>query len=257
MRPLGLTCLVPSCLRAGKWLVVLVCYLDDSGKDPQNRITTVAGFVAKDTEWEQFEIAVEPIFGEYGVKILHAKDLHHTEGEFSGWTVLKKQTFVYKVCKELSPRVPLGVSMSALKGRYQEVAAASGRRRTVTPYSFCVNGIIDWILRDVRVGREAHADGLSLILECGHENNAEAEQLFYAVRKQHGLENVLRSISFVPKDNCRAIQMADLIAFFTRRHGAQLENPPKNPKPQIVPAMVDIIAGAVPIRNFVATDFEP
>jgi hypothetical protein len=35
--------LVPPFLLAGKWIVVLVCYLDDSGKDPQNRITTIAG----------------------------------------------------------------------------------------------------------------------------------------------------------------------------------------------------------------------
>jgi hypothetical protein len=31
---------------------VLICYLDDSGKDPQNPITTLAGYVARDAAWE-------------------------------------------------------------------------------------------------------------------------------------------------------------------------------------------------------------
>jgi hypothetical protein len=55
-------------LLAGRWIVVLVCYLDDSGKDPQNRITMVAGYIAKDDQWEAFEVAVELWFTERGVE---------------------------------------------------------------------------------------------------------------------------------------------------------------------------------------------
>jgi hypothetical protein len=77
---------------------VLVCYLDDSGKDSQNRITTIAGYAATDDQWLSFEKAVEPIFSDYSVKVLHAKDLHNTDGNFKGWTVLKKQAFVAKLC---------------------------------------------------------------------------------------------------------------------------------------------------------------
>jgi hypothetical protein len=96
----------------------------------------------------------------------------------------------------------------------------AARKRTVTPYTFCFNVIIDWILRDIRIGRLAHAEGVALILECGHENNPEAEEQFHKIRKLHKLENVLPSISFVPKDKCRAIQIADLLAFYSRKDGA-------------------------------------
>jgi len=65
--------LVPPYLLAGRWIVVLVCYLDDSGKDPQNPITTLAGYIARDTAWEAFESDVEPWFSEFNVGILHAK----------------------------------------------------------------------------------------------------------------------------------------------------------------------------------------
>ena len=68
-------------------------------------------------------------------------------------------------------------------------------------------------------GVAANTEGVSFVLEAGHENDAEAEQCFYDVRKLHKLEGILRSVSFVGKEDCRAVQMADLLAFYTRRHG--------------------------------------
>ena len=235
-----------------------MCYLDDSGKDPQNRITTVAGYIATEEQWRAFEIEVEPIFGNYDVNVLHAKDLHHTDGCFEDWSVLKKQAFVARICTVLSHHVPVGVTMSALKETYGSRAKESNRKRTVTPYTFCHNVIVDWILRDVLVGRLAHTEGLSFVLERGHQNNVEAEQNFYDVRKLHGLEGVLRSIAFVPKENCRAIQMADLLAFYSRRHGVEMEKTTVNERARAHRSpgtMMNIITERVPHRAFVATDF--
>jgi Protein of unknown function (DUF3800) len=249
---------LPSLACYGSFVVVLVCYLDDSGKDPQNRIITVAGYVATDEQWKAFEIEVESWFSEFGVNISHAKDLHHTDGEFAGWTVLRKQAFVARLCQAMSRHLQLGVSMSAVKSTYDARAEESDRKRTVRPYTFCFNVIVDWLLRDIRVGRAANTEGVAFILECGHENNPEAEQTFCEIRKLHGLENVLRSISFVPKDYCRAIQMADLIAFYSRRHGQALERAPVNELSDVPPGtMMNLLGGSVPLRTFVATDFGP
>jgi hypothetical protein len=235
---------------------VLVCYLDDSGKNPQSRITTLAGFVADQEQWALFETAVEPLFGEYKVRILHAKEMENTKGDFAQWPVIRKQSFVSKLGRAMTPRVPLGVSMSALKDTYADRARESDRKRAITAYSFCFNAILDWILRDVRVGRLANTEGLSFILESGHENNAEAEQCFNNVRKQHNLENILGSIRFAGKESCRAIQMADLLAFYSRRHGAALEQGRAYDVADLTQQMMNIINGCVPIRAFVATDFE-
>jgi hypothetical protein len=72
----------------------LVCYLDDSGKDPQNPATTLAGYVADESAWAGFEAEIEPLFAKYAVGILHAKELHSTKGDFKNWTVLEKHSFV-------------------------------------------------------------------------------------------------------------------------------------------------------------------
>ncbi len=235
---------------------MLVCYLDDSGKDPQNPVSTIAGYVAREAAWAAFEFEVESWFSEYGVNILHAKDLQDTDGEFSGWPVLKKQAFVSRICQARSPHLMMGMSMSAVKDTYQVRAAESGRKRTVTAYSFCMNVILDWLLRDIRVGEAANTEGLALVLECGHENNSEAEQLFWQVREMHGLEKIFRSISFVPKDGCRAIQLADLLAFYSRREAVALERARRlGEEASPMDTMMRIIAENLPHRGFVATDF--
>ncbi len=239
-----------------EWLRVLVCCLDDSGKDPQNPITTIAGYIARDTEWALFETEVEKWFSEFNVKILHAKDLHHTDGEFEGWPILKKQAFVARICQARNPHIMMGMSMSALKSTYQNRAEESGRKRTVTPYTFCFNVIIDWILRDIRIGRAAHDEGVALILESGHENNPEAEQEFHAIRKLYNLEHILHSISFVLKESCRAIQLADLIAFYSRREGVAQQVAKKEGKEDYKSdVMLRIITENLPHRAKVATDF--
>jgi hypothetical protein len=232
---------------------VLVCYLDDSGKDPQNPATTLAGYVAREDSWRDFETAVEPVFIYKAVKVLHAKDLHNTDGEFKGWRVLEKQAFVAKICQAMTPRLLMGISISAHKKNFAASAAASGRKRTLTAYALCFNWIFDNLLRNITIGHIAHADGLALILETGNEHNAEAEQTFYEVRAMHKLDNALRSISFVPKDSCRAIQIADLLAFYSRRDARLNLEKGTERKPEF---MMNLIAQSVPLLSYVAVNAE-
>lgn len=196
---------------------MLVCYLDDSGKDPQNRCTTLAGYVARDTEWVAFEQDVETWFTEFGVRALHAKELHDTLGEFAGWPVLKKQAFVSRICQARNPHAIKGVSVGTAKDKYAAWRRSSGKTGILTPYAFSFNAILDHLLRDTEAGRLAHAEGMRFVIELGHENNPDAVRVFQEVREKLGLADVLRDITFVSKNDCRAIQLADLWAFYSRR----------------------------------------
>ena len=87
----------------------------------------------------------------------------------------EKQSFVAQFCSILSRYALLGVTMSAAKSEYKAAADHSGRKKTVTPYTFCSNVILDWMLTDIRVGKKANDDGVAFVLEDGHENNPEAK----------------------------------------------------------------------------------
>jgi hypothetical protein len=72
--------------RAGDGLSCCSATLMTAAKTPKTPITTLAGYVARDTGWEGFEVDVEQWFNEFNVNVLHAKQLHDTDGEFAGWS---------------------------------------------------------------------------------------------------------------------------------------------------------------------------
>jgi hypothetical protein len=117
--------------------------LDDSGTDKANPLIAVAGYIAKDDGWNLFESDVERWFVEFKVGVLHAKELHATDNDFKGWTVLRKQAFVSRLCQEMNKHLLMGMTMSAVKGVYKDRANASNKKRVNTPYSFCFNAIVD------------------------------------------------------------------------------------------------------------------
>lgn len=244
---------------------MLVCYLDDSGTDAANRVITCAGYISRAEQWIQFETEVEPLFSKAGVNVFHAMEMEKSSGIYKEWGILKKQAFVAGICRTLSEHALIGVSMSALKETYKSRAAESGRKRTVTAYSFCANRIVDWIMTDIRIGRIAHEEGVSFIFEDGNNNNHEVAKHIDSLRRLHkDFDAAFRAISFVPKTHSRAIQMADLLAYYSRRHGARMENghitlpaSQRNiaePDPDI---MIKIITERLPHKGFVATDFGP
>jgi hypothetical protein len=133
--------------------------------------------------------------------------------------------------------------------------AESGRRRTVTPYTFCANVIVDWILRDIRVGRIANTGGVSFIFEAGNNNNAEAKWSFGKVCKKYHLAGLRPSASFL-KRAAEPSSWPDLYAFYSRPHGLAMEAALLSERGNVRPnTMLNIITESVPHRAFVATGF--
>jgi Protein of unknown function (DUF3800) len=244
--------------REARWFAVLSCYLDDSGTDESNPVVTVAGYIARDDNWKLFEGDVEKWFTEFNVGVLHAKELRSTDNDFKDWKVLRKHAFVSRICQEMNKHLLMGLTTSAAKERYKERATGSDKKRVVTAYSSCFNMIIDWILRDIRLGKIVNEEGVALILEAGNKNNSEVQILFNEIREKFNLHEVLRSISFVPKISSRAIQIADLLAFYSRRSAVALFEARRNGKEAYKIDVMDRIlvdADGLPYRAFVALDF--
>ena len=188
-----------------------VCYLDDSGKDSESHITTLAGYLARDTAWPQFEEDVEPVFEEYGVEVLHAIDLHKTDGEFRNWQLKKKLQFVSDVCMAAVRHELLGLSFSVLKETYQARKVAN--RAKDSPYGYCFIVLFDWLVTHP----EVRANGVSFILERGHQHNSEVRDFIKRAGQHPELRECLGTFCFHGKRDSRAIQLADLFAYYSRR----------------------------------------
>jgi hypothetical protein len=110
--------------------------------------------------------------------------------------------FVSRIAQVASKHVSFGVSMSAEKGNYRDhsMYRSDISRATVAPRMFCFQVICDWLLRNTRIGKPVHHEGIKFLLEDGHDNNAQAVREFQWVREHFGLQNVLHSIDVVTRN---------------------------------------------------------
>ncbi len=209
---------------------MFICYLDDSGTHPDSPLVTIAGYAMPEDGWAAFEPAAEPIFERRDVKILHAVDLQQNNPPFTGdnWKVLNKQAFVAQLCLAMKPHQPLGFSYTAAREVYERRAQEAGRPTGASPYVFGFQVILNWLLNSAWVGKRVREEGVAFVVEQGSKNNGgiTAAYDFIVKNNSRDLGNTFRGLTFVPKTHSRAIQMADLIAYYSYRRAMHLQGVP-------------------------------
>jgi hypothetical protein len=196
-------------------VLVLVCYLDDSGTSG-SPIVTMAGFITSLGIWETLEASLNDLMNEHGVPVFHAKEFHDTKPPFKGWTRDKKERFADDLFSIVDAKI-FGISLSAQKDVFAAYKKETQTFASTSAIGTCFGMIVHDILRIPLFVAGARKEGLSFMVESGNSNNGEIEKHFHALSKERTYEGVLRSITFISKAHCRAIQLADFLAFYSRR----------------------------------------
>ncbi|MET4170940.1 hypothetical protein ABIB99_002022 [Bradyrhizobium sp. LA6.1] len=195
------------------------CYLDDSGTSGLP-IVTLGGFFAHMSQWDRIEPALDAAMNAHGVGIFHAKEFHDTKPPFRGWPKIRKLSFtdeIFSAAHGAMAGVAIGVEKEGLKRGKQLQPKAFNR---MSPMGVAFALIMSRILTHQSVASAVKQNGLSFLVEAG-PNNGEIQDYFQRMAKMSVFEGVLRSVSFVPKEHSRAIQLADFLVFYARR---QLRN---------------------------------
>ena len=211
---------------------VFICYLDDSDHSLTS-VITLAGYLSRLEVWKQFETAVEPIFNDYGVGTLHTKELHNTHGDFDDWSKIKKASFIKDVYDIARQYVNYGISISARKSYFKEHKKHHPKESRMSPYGACFAAIMHNIMYSNTIGESVRRDGLSFIIEKGHRNNGELEAWFHRRSKHPLYAGIARAISFADKTSSRALQIADFMAFYSRRLEAYGDRSDGNSNPPL------------------------
>lgn len=198
-------------------VIVFSFYLDDSGTSGLP-VVTMAGFIAPLAQWDVVEPATHEIMNRYEVPVFHAKEFHDTKPPFAKWSKIKKRTFVDEVFTAADGRI-FGLSMTVRKSAHL-AAQSGGMLPSMSPYGVCFSALVLRAVLDPQVGPSVRKDGVSFLVESGNKNNAELEEMFHNFSTAPAFEGALRSLTFIPKGSCRAIQIADLFAFYSRRFRA-------------------------------------
>jgi hypothetical protein len=118
-------------------------------------------------------------------------------------------------------------------------------------YGYCFNIVLGKLLKTAEAAPLLHESGLAFVLEAGNSNNGDVWRLFHEIRRFYNLEGNLKSLKFEKRQG-PAIQLADFLAFYSRRHAVDCDK-----HNMAVPAkgMLDRIQQSMPHYMSVATDF--
>ena len=196
---------------------MISCYLDDSG-EASEPVITMAGHLSLASEWERFELSARTFLDREGIEHLHTVDFHQGRGEFKGWDRGRRTVFANRLFEILRPHVAFGVEFTVLKETYQKRKAQTGLNRNISPYGFCFVGILDQLHKHSGVQDVLMEPGvdISFFVESGHANDHDVHQVFERARK-HRNGSALKAISFIDKRSCVSLQMADFLAYYSRR----------------------------------------
>jgi Protein of unknown function (DUF3800) len=197
-------------------IFVFECYIDDSGTTDLP-VVTLGGFLGFQGHWKALEPKLDDILNRYEVPVFHAKEFHRTRPPFKGWTRIKKLS----VAEELftaSHGILHGLSMTVSKKEIQRAKKETGAFASMSPIGVCFSSMMVRLVTDPSMATAVRQDGVSLLIESGNKNNGGLIAYFHKMSKHPMFEGVFRAISIVDKGSCRAIQLADFIAFYSRRN---------------------------------------
>ena len=192
---------------------MIVCYLDDSDAE-QSGVVTIAGYAHKISAWEAYEHHATTVYADFGISLLHAKEFHHTSDQFEGWSYKRKSAFIDALYSGFGGLY--GLSESINKADFRAVHRAKGLHNS-SPFGTCFNAVATWFCFDPGCQPALDDGGLSFVIESGHKNNQEIENLFHFINKNPVFRGRLKNLTFSGKEESKAIQLADLLAFYSRR----------------------------------------
>jgi hypothetical protein len=183
-------------------------YYDDSGSPDDTLAVVVAGFVASDEQWVEFERNWNDTLRQFGITLFHMREFAHSLGEFSRFKHEKeaRELFLRKLMADIVLRVCHACGHAVLMNDYRAVNAvyALDGRFGLTPYALCgrtcVRSVSDWAHR-----RGVSENQIRHVFEDGSSGKRTLEH------------RILRDKDIVPvfkkKHECVPLQAADLLAY--------------------------------------------
>ena len=192
---------------------MLVCYVDDSD-DNLSSVATMAGYFATEDNWTKYEQTAAQVYRAYDVTCLHCRDFRLTKGEFTGWPLVKKNSFIEELFQAAHGVVSCGVSVCMSKSLHKSFRSF-GRTGHISVHGMAFGAL---------VGKFVDGQMLPVLLgqkEIGFKvesSNKDGEFLHtFKAFLRSGDAPTIKFVEFVKKEDCLAVHLADFWAMYSRR----------------------------------------
>jgi len=191
---------------------IFTAYNDESGH-PNQEAVVVAGFVASDAQWVEFERNWRDTLYLFGVNRFHAKEYFHSVGEFAKWanhrsnpeTAETRQRFLRQLIAHIKLRCRLCYSHAVRMDSYRKVDRVYFLR-AMRPYELCgrtaVKSVDAWADRNLIPKNQ-----VTYVFEDGAKHKGFLEKRILRDKK---LELIFKTA-----EEAVPLQAADLLAYET------------------------------------------
>jgi hypothetical protein len=186
---------------------MFTAYFDDSGSPDDTLAVVVAGFVASDEQWAEFERNWNDSLKQFGISLFHMKDFAHSVGEFSKFKGNKedREWFLRQLLAHINVRVRHSCGHAVLMDDFRKVnSLLAFEVFGITPYSLCgrtcLASVSNWAKR-----WGIAEDQIRYVFEDGSKGKGTLEQ---RILRDKGITPV-----FKKKRESVPLQAADLFAY--------------------------------------------
>ena len=204
--------------------MIWTAYYDESGTHNGSPLTVLAGFLAPAVVWSKFETEWKAVLDRHNITHVHAKHLHHREGEHKGWTDGQVEALtadLMPVFTRNSAAISGGFSI-IYEDDYREAYRAPGpiwKERLDTSYALCFWSFMHH--NPMMLHFQIDPTGkVNFILETGHKNAGDVARVYNDFKLLgRPWSKVAGTLEFATKQAAPALQAADMAAYHAYRSG--------------------------------------
>jgi uncharacterized protein DUF3800 len=196
-------------------VVVLQAYFDDSGTHRDSPVSVMSGYVASKAGWKKFEKESKQLFKREGIDYFRAKLFEHGQKQFKGWSSARKLRFATEWYDLAKDTIACGVTVGVEVDDFRKARAENKKFPAISDQAYCIQMALGNLWADDCLRQDIVDHGLSIVIEKSGSVDLGIHQNFYTVVQANELEEHIRSIAFLKKQDARALQLADYLAYYS------------------------------------------
>ena len=204
---------------------MLHAYFDESGTDSNSAFTCVAGYVFDPEQCLRLDSEWDDALGDYGIKCFHMADCAHGIGEFKKLTKPERAELAARCIGIIKRRASAGFMCSISQADFKSFGTVHGFHDA---YVMCaiwaMGGLAAW---RARYGGDKK---VSYFFERGARLQARVNAVMEWEQRQPWADACYQSHTFIKKQDARAIQAADLLAWEWQRELNNKFGQPRRPR---------------------------
>lgn len=218
----------PPLFQGPRYLAVICCYCDES-YDKDSRIYTIAGFVARDKEWERLSRQWKNRCLKSGLEYYHSSDVEGSYGNCSHLSqegVISLNTDLVTLVTEAKL---FGWATSIVLNDFLELRQSSDRVRELlgpSPYFLAMQMFLVTLCG--RIHDEMPNYRVAFVFEEQEEFSGRAKQLFDRVKVKNPIAaTCMSTLTYADKKRFVPLQVADKLAYEAMKNILNLRHDPQ------------------------------